>query len=186
MPKAEMTSDNRSSVVRRLLPRHFKILEMVYAGHTNKVIAETFNMHHDTISALTRSPLFQAELVRRRKEDPLSDMMGLDRDAVLGKARSILEQAVGPAAYKMVELLETEDPSLQQRASKDILDRVFGKADEKSHSPVISLSAEHVQLLVVAMKESDHGQNGKRSTNGEGSNNSETGEHSDVQEATEG
>jgi len=180
-----MTKDNRSSVVRRLLPRHFKILEMIKAGHTNRVVAETFNMHIDTISALTRSPLFQAELVRMRKEDPLEDMLELDRNAVLGKARSILEEAIEPAAFKMVELLEADDPNIQYRASNNLLDRVFGKADEKQSAPVIKLNAEHVQLLVLAMKESDDAQRNEQTTNGQAASTSEDG-HEDVCTPTEG
>ncbi len=183
--KSEITKDNRSSVVRRLLPRHFKILDMVVAGHTHKAVAETFNMHKDTISALCRSPLFQAELVRRRREDPISDMLELDRDAVLGKARSILEQAIEPAAEKMVELLEAEDPALQFRASSNLLDRVFGKSDEKQASPVVSLSAENVQLLVLAMKESDDAQGIQQTANGSSASPAQDG-HSDVQEAPTG
>ena len=152
---AERPPDDRSSVVRRLLPRHFRILEMVMAGHKNKVIAETLDMHQDTVTAVARSPLFQAELVRMRKEDPIVDMLELDRNAVIGKARSILEQAAEPAANKMVELLETEDPALQFRASGSILDRVFGNADERQNPPVLSLQAEPVPLLVLRMQESE-------------------------------
>ncbi len=92
--KTQMTSDNTSSVVRRMLPRHFKILDMVLAGHKSSAIAETLEMNKDTISALTRSPIFQAELTRRRREEPLSDILRMDREAVIGKARSILEQAI--------------------------------------------------------------------------------------------
>ena len=182
---AEMTSDNRSSIVRRLLPRHFRILEMVMAGHTNKVISETLEMHRDTVTAVTRSPIFQAELVRMRKDDPVTDMLEMDRNAVIGKARSILEQAVEPAANKMVELLETEDPALQFRASGNILDRVFGKADEKQNAPVISLQAEQVQLLVLAMKESDDAQRHEQTANGQAASTSEDG-HQDVCPPTEG
>ena len=176
---------NPASVVQRMLPRHFQILEMIKAGHTHKTISETFNMHRDTISALARSPCFQAELVRRRKEDPDSDMLELDRKAILGKARSILEQSVDAAATKQVELLETNDPALQLRASERILDRVFGKSDEKIASPVISLSAENVQLLVLAMKESDDAQATEQPTNGEAARSAQDGQ-AHVRETSEG
>ena len=109
----------------------------------------------------------------------------MDREAVIGKARSILEQAIEPAAYKMVELLETEDPALQYRASSNLLDRVFGKSDEKQSSPVVSLSAENVQLLVLAMKESDDAQSSQQTTNGQAAGPAQD-EHSDVQASSEG
>ena len=153
--------------VQRMLPRHFQILDMVMAGHNNEVIATTVDLHRDTIGYITRSPLFQAELTRRRKEDNTEEILGMDRDAIVGKARSILEQSVEAAAEKHVELLETEDPSLQMRAASQILDRVFGKAEEKSVRPVVSLTAENVQLLVLAMKESPNAQVNELPANGQ-------------------
>ena len=162
-----MTTEAERHKVQRLLPRHFKILDMILAGHTNEVVATTLDLNKDTIRYLIRSPLFQAELSRRRKEDSTEEILGMDRDAIIGKARSILEQSVEAAAEKHVELLGTEDPALQMRAASQILDRVFGKAEEKSVRPVVSLTAENVQLLVLAMKESPNAQANELPTNGQ-------------------
>ncbi len=179
-----MTAEQNRHMVQRLLPRHFKIIEMVKAGHTNKAIAETIGLHQDTIGYITRSPLFQAELARRRSEDNTQEILGMDHDAVIGKARSILEQNATAAAEKHVELLETDDPALQMRAADKILDRVFGKAEDRSVKPVVSLTAENVQLLVLALKESPNGQNSEPATNGEVARNPE-GRQEDVLEGTE-
>jgi len=180
-----MVTEEHRHKVQRMLPRHFQILDMVMAGHSNEVIAKTIEVHRDTVGYITRSPLFQAELARRRKEDNTEEILGMDRDAIIGKARSILEQSVEAAAEKHVELLDTEDPALQMRAASQILDRVFGKAEEKSVRPVVSLSAENVQLLIIAMKESPNAQDGKLSTNGQAAQNPQAGEHEDVLEGAE-
>lgn len=139
--------------VRRIMPRHFAIIDMVLAGHKNVVIAETLGMRPESVNLILRSPLVQAELARRRREDSTPEMMRMDKDAVLGKARSILEQATEKASLKLVELVDSPDASIQLRAAEKILDRVFGK-DKDTGAAVINITSEHVQLLSIALKES--------------------------------
>ena len=143
--------------IRRLLPRHFRILEMVLAGHDNTTIAETLGISTRSITMIKQSPLFQSELVRRREDKTDTTMLSLDREAVMGKARSILEDASELAAETLEELLDADDNSVRLRAADSILDRVFGKKGEaKAAGVVVNISAEHVQLLNLALKESNH------------------------------
>jgi len=142
--------------IQRLLPRHFKIIELALAGHNNKTIAEVVGMSPSGVATVLNSPLVQSELARERERNRESEVMHLDREATLGKARSILEQATEKAAKVHEILLESPDPTIQLRAADKILDRVFGKDKDERRSAVINISAEQVQLLTLALKESNN------------------------------
>lgn len=155
-PDATLVSEVRPrTFVGRLLPRHFKIIELILAGHDDGTIAQMLDMARYSISQIRRSPLVQAELTRRRRESDEPVIAALDRNAILGKAKVVLEDAAEKAAQTQVHLLEAEDESIKLRASNSILDRVFGKAEESR--PVIHISAEQVQLLNIALQESTNG-----------------------------
>lgn len=141
--------------IQRLLPRHFKIIDLAAAGHDAKAIATILNMHVTTVAQVLRSPLVQHELSRVRRESRESETLGLDRSAAMGKARSILEQASERAAKTCEELLNSDNDSVRLRAADKILDRVFGSED-KSKPLAINITAEHVNLLVQALQESDN------------------------------
>lgn len=142
--------------IQTLLPRHFKIIDLASAGHDSRTIAQTLGMQPATISMILKSPLVQAEIARIRADNREASVLGMDRDAVLGKARSILEQACEKAAKKHEELLESPDASIQLRAASSILDRVYGKTGEQRSSLVVNITGEQIQLLSLALKESDN------------------------------
>lgn len=178
-----------ASVAERLLPRHFRILELDYAGHSAEAIAKTLGIHKDTVYYVRRSPLYQAEMARRRREDRTDEILAFDRNAVVGKARSILEQASEAAAQKHVELLEAENEGIQLKAAGEILDRVFGKTGEKNSTPVVHLSAEHIEHLTLALKESNHanGQSQRDSSaDGQATQTPSNREQGDVREEADG
>lgn len=149
------TPINDDGLIRRLLPRHFKILDYTLAGLDTTAIAKTLNITAGSIRKIQTSPLFQAELTRRRTECKESEIISLDRQATLGKARSILEEATVAAAEKHIKLMDNIDPAIQMRAAAGILDRVFGKSNEGGASVVVNISAQHVELLNLALKESN-------------------------------
>ncbi len=147
--------------IQRMLPRHHKIAELALAGHNSATIAETLSMKPRSVSIIMASPLFQSEISRRRETSESGEIARLDRDAAVGKARSILEEESVTAAQTVVGLMAQEDPNIQLRAAVNILDRVFPKETAKTNSgPVVNveLNGEQAQLLVLAMKESDNGQ----------------------------
>lgn len=141
--------------IQRLLPRHFKIIDLAAAGHDAKAIAETLQMSPASVGTVLRSPIVQSELARQRQRMQESEVLHLDREATLGKARSILELATEKAAKVHEQLLENPDPNVQLRAADKILDRVFGKDKEDRRAAVINISADQVQLLTIALKESN-------------------------------
>jgi len=149
--------------IERLLPRHFKILAMCLAGHKDSAIAAALGMGQPAISLIRNSPIFQTELARRRKTTDES-FIEEDRNAFLGKTRSVMEQAQGivedgspKAAKTLVGLLDSKSEGVKLQTATKILDRVFGAADKKTESNVsITISSESAQLIQVAIKESDH------------------------------
>lgn len=154
----------RNHEIRRILPRHSKILDLSLAGHKNVTIAKIVGMTTGAISLILRSPLVQSELKRRRESSTEIEVMKLDREAVRGKALSILEQESSTAAETIVQLMGCEDPSIQLRSAVSILDRVFPKENGTGGTVVnVELTGEHAQLLVLAMKESDNGKNNQQS-----------------------
>jgi len=150
----------------RLQPRHQRIVEMCLAGHSPSVIAEALNIPIRTINTIIRSPLFQEELSRRRHEERSVDVATLDRNALVGKARSILEEASARAAEKHVELLSAENEATQLRAAEKILDRVFGKGQTESKT-VVTVDADQVNLINLALQESNHVQDTEYTTDSE-------------------
>ena len=145
----------RQFSIARMLPRHYQILEMTLAGHNTETISKTTGMSVRGINMLKRSPLFQSELVRRREQANETELMSLDRTAIMGKARSILEQATEKAARTVEKLMGSDDAAIQLRAAESVLDRVFGKKGEgKQGGMVVNISAEQVNLLALALQES--------------------------------
>lgn len=140
--------------IQRMLPRHFKIMELALAGHTGKDIAEMVGLTSNAVSMIMRSPIFQAELAYRRKETNEGEVLKMDAESIKGKARSILEQASIKAANKVKELIDHDDAAIALRASENLLDRVFGKGEKNSHSTIINISADNVNLLNQALAES--------------------------------
>lgn len=147
-----------------LKSKHYQIIDLALVGESNVDIAKALDMHTQTVGMILRSPLVMSELARRRKESDSVVLGTLDRSAMLGKAKSILEQGAEDAAQKHIELLDTDDPSLQLKAATHILDRVFGRADEVA--PVIHITTEQVQLINLALKESHDGPNQEQPANG--------------------
>jgi hypothetical protein len=145
--------------IQRLLPRHFKILELMLAGYKNVEIAEVVGCTRETVYAVSRSPLFVAELNRRMKdqtENGISDHV----NAFESKAKMVLQKNAERAAKVQEELLESEDDSIRFRSSAHILDRVLGKptdpnATERSGLK-IEINGDRAQLLITALKESKH------------------------------
>lgn len=141
--------------IQRILPRHYRIIELAAANHDAKVIAEALEMPIRSVKMLLKDPLVQSEIARKKSMDDTVEVMGMDRNAAMGKARSILEQASIAAADKHVELMSDPDSSIQLRSAQSILKNVFG--DNKTGTQqVFNITAENVSLLNLALKESEN------------------------------
>lgn len=141
--------------LQRLMPRHFKILELTLAGHDLGTIAEATGLAKNSISAIQRSPVFQLELTRQREKSQEVTIGALDRSAAMGKAQSILEQNADKAAKTLVDFLDSPDPNMRFRGADKILDRVFSAKDAGS-KVVVNVTAEQANLLHIAIQESNY------------------------------
>ena len=150
--------------IQRMLPRHFKILQLRLAGLTNKAIAEMVDCSPEMVGIVIRSPLFQAEYQRQLKNQNNNEIEE-EVQSFAGKTRSILEQASEKAANTQIDCLDSEDDSVRLRASGSILDRVLGKAEgsEASGGPQVNIEIQSAdaKLLIVALHESKELRNGE-------------------------
>jgi hypothetical protein len=164
--------------IRELLPRHFRVIDMLVADHTVQIIADTLGMTRRAVGMIKKSPLVQEEIARRRKEDRTGEVLGMDREAIMGKARSILEQATEPAALKIEQLMHhSKDETLQFNSAKYILEQMFGKPGQGTQiGTVINVSAEYVQLLNQAIRESNNEHTSKQQPNPAPTSSSEGGQ----------
>ena len=138
----------------RLLPRHYKILELALEGFDTKEIALAMEMSPVGIGLIINSPLFQDELSRRRKtrENQHDDV--LVSTAI--DAQNTLQKAANLAAQTQVGLLSSEDPRVQLQAASAVLDRVLEKKSSGSQG-VLVLGVDALKLLEEALSESRTG-----------------------------
>lgn len=148
----------RATEIKRMLPRHFQILDLTLEGLGRTEIAGALGMTRETVQRVVASPVFQHELARRReKREGLRDQNSvLEEGAAIDRARMILEEALPKAAQTHVGLLDNDDPAIAQRSANSILDRAMGTADKtgKGGGPQITIHADQVQLLQTAFAES--------------------------------
>jgi len=150
----------------RLSPRHFRILDLALEGLSKKDIAMAVGMTPQAISLITKSPLFQDQLERRRNhiERKTDEAIG----ATVVDARNHLQQHALEAAETQVSLLEAENESVRLHSATAILDRVMETSDKnKVDAPLINV--ESLQVLVQAMGESQNGRTAEHSEQPEGS-----------------
>lgn len=145
----EPFKSSRSLELKRLLPRHYKILDLYQAGTKVKDIAQALGLSPNGVRLIIQSPQFQAELSKSRKTELVEMSDGTVSASV--QARDILERASLKAAEVQTDLLEDESSKIKLAASNSILDRVF----ESKRSEGITISAETINLLQVALRESE-------------------------------
>jgi hypothetical protein len=137
--------------IERLLPRHYKIIELASEGHSRKDIAQVLQMTPEAIGQILNSPLVQNQLAEiRAKREKIRDE-NLARG--VHKAQQILEDASAQAAQTHVELLGHEDARIRQVSANAILDRVL--ENKSNQNTVVVIEAEKLQVLQIALQESD-------------------------------
>lgn len=162
-------------------------MELLLAGYTHVQIAQVVNCTRETVSVLSRSPIFLGEYNRRLASQ--NDKLGHEhKEAFEDKIKIILAQAAPRAADVQVELLESEDDSIRLRASSSILDRAIGKSVDPATSTGttvnVQINGDRAQLLVSALKESQNDQRTDYATDFLCTDASE-GEQGDVHQATD-
>lgn len=137
--------------LKTLLPRHYRILDLLLEGKSNVEVAEAVGMSSGAISAINASPLFQHELAKRR--DHLRKVHEDTSVQSIHKARSILNEAAGRAAGLLSDQVDHADPNVAQRASVNILDRVLGQSKDAAARPMVMITAEKLQLIQQVLRE---------------------------------
>ena len=114
-----MTRD--ASLIKKLLPRHNRILDLCLQGYSLKLIAEEVGITVTQLRNIRESPSFQLEYSRRRDNIETA----IDRDIVTEtqSAGEILKEASSDAARKIVTLIGANDEGIALRSAADVLDR---------------------------------------------------------------
>lgn len=170
--------------IRQMLPRHFRICALAVAGLDTKTIAEEVGMTPNAVGIVLRSPVAEAEMARLRSKDPEPELIRQDVAASRGKAESILNGALEKAALTQVSLLEAQNESVRLKATQVLLDRVFGQGPDSRRNSVINITAESVQLLALAIKESKNVNGIQQPANGSAADTTQD-EQTNVREASE-
>lgn len=147
-----MSENNGRHEIQRLLPRHFRIMELYLEGWSNNDIAHKMEMTPQAISQITNSPIFQNEVSRKRELREKAHNDGLSSS--VRKAREIIEGSAAEAAQTQCDLLTDPDPSVRQKSAVSILDRVFGKDKDQGSGTVINIQQADFQVLQQALCES--------------------------------
>ena len=150
---------NGPTSIQRMLPRHFKMMEMKLAGFSHSEIAKTLECSDQNVWVVTNSPLFIAEYNRQMKLQQEDNGLVQTKEAFISKARSILESSSELAANTQVELMASEDDSIRLRASGSILDRALGKEDGKGIGPSLHVVINNADAVLISntFKESQNG-----------------------------
>lgn len=140
--------------LKRMLPRHFRILDLYLTGEMNiKDIAEAVGMTPQGVGLIVKNPIFQKEAGRRR-----SSLERKTEDKIAGStvesARKVIENAALDAARTHVKLLVSNDDKVKQRSASEILDRA-GLKERAEEQPEVHVNVEHFTVLHEALKESN-------------------------------
>ena len=137
--------------IQRLIPRHYKMIELALTGASNRSIAAAAGVGEANVGMVLNSPIAMAELARRRK--------GMEKDLNrshaqgLNRVKDILTQGAEAAAGGLVSLAKSAESESVRRAScADILDRVLDNSPKAAG--VVNITVESLQLLQVALAES--------------------------------
>jgi uncharacterized protein with beta-barrel porin domain len=132
--------------LKRLKPRHYRIVDMVLAGKSRIKIALAVGMTPRAISMVTGSQVFQREVAARREE------MNRKQDQT---AAETMNRASVLAAQKMVELLDHPNPRIAQASANAILNFALGKGGpQPSQVPTIYIDPAAAEWMKNTLKES--------------------------------
>ena len=138
--------------LKRLMGRHYMMIELFLQELSHKEIAERLNCTSQCVSLVFNSAIVQQQLARRRADMEKSSNQA--NSVTLMDARHNLEQASVDAANVHIDLLRSGDESVQQRSANAILDRVgIGTQTQADKGQAIVIEADTVNLLSIAAGE---------------------------------
>jgi hypothetical protein len=147
---------DRSREIQRMLPRHFKIMELCASGYNPKDIAQATGVTKQTVGNITNSPLFQDELARFKETQ--RDIDTEKEIRAENDAMEILRQNSTRAAERTVELMESENEKIALSSASEILDRV---TKSESGRAQIILDSDAINVLFTALRETREAQERK-------------------------
>ncbi len=138
--------------IKRLKPKHLRILELLLIGKSQKEIALELSLSEYGISLIVNSPVFQNELARRRAEqNEKADLAETTRRLT---AREILDKSANEAANVQIRLLGSANEAIKQRSAMDILDRTgypkVTKTENQSKSIFLNLTQKDLDRIQKA------------------------------------
>ena len=107
--------------IKKLLPRHIKIMDLKILGLKQKEIARELDLSEQAVSSIVRSKVFQEHLPQRRRE--LAQVSDSDEGYEPTSVLSRLHRSALPSATRLVELLGSDDERIALAAARAILDR---------------------------------------------------------------
>ena len=137
--------------IQRMMPRHFKVLELTLDGYDRETIALRCGISPQMVTLVQNSPVFQGEISRRRD----ARLKGDDEIRSVHKqsALKILDEASEQAALTQVGLMESQDDNVRFRAAESILRRSLG-SEEGPKGPTIVINAGSLRDFQLALQES--------------------------------
>jgi hypothetical protein len=137
--------------LKTLRSTHLAMIEMAVQGASPQQIADATGYNVVTVRQMIRAPLFQNELAKRRvTQRQITDKHTAQ---VLTRAKSVLVDSAEKAAQVQVGLLASNDERVQQTAVSQILDRVFGKGQDRGTTVNVTLGAGALLTLQTALAE---------------------------------
>ena len=148
--------------LQQLRERHHRIVDLCLDGFTNTQIAQELQMAPQSISTIKLSPIFQAELSRRRGiKEVTDDSLRYNKVA---QAKEKLDEISLQAVEVHQEMMVQEKDEITGKnvfshgdatalsSAKNVLDKTFGKDKEVGVSQVLNI--ESIKILQVALTES--------------------------------
>lgn len=137
--------------LQRLMPRHFKIVDLILGGLSHTEVAQEVGMSATGVQHIAQSLVFQTELSRRRENQEKA--LDVQHVSTIRKATETFEAAAEEAADKVVSLMQgAEDERVQFTASREVLDRAGMSA--KGSEPAVTLDVKSLELISIAISES--------------------------------
>lgn len=138
--------------LKALSSRHMQMIELELSGRSPSEIAEAFGTTANALQFVRKSPVYQAELSRRRQER----QRVVDAAVIKGTAEAerLVQETAAEAAETLREVMRSSiDEKNRIVAAKDFLDRAGIGHATREQLPSMHINAQQVQLLVVALSE---------------------------------
>lgn len=144
---------DQDGTLRRIAPRHLKILELAGSGMNNGDIARQLGIATGTVSLVLKNPLAQQTLSARFGARTETIQEEVQRGE--SKAGEILRKGAEMAAGRLIDLVESCDERVARQSAVDVLDRVLSKPGQAG-GPQASMviNADQVLILETVLRES--------------------------------